>query len=132
MKVTLVLCPPLTRVCAGDGVVGHSMGGDIVLALQGVWVLGDGGQSLRRNLYDLKVVKTWIGLRLIALGTENLESAQEKVFIPVYFLFFFFHSRIVRAAHPRDKERLEADGSSEHIEINKKQRTVLKSLNSFC
>ena len=89
MKVTLVLCPPLTRVCAGDGVVGHGVGGDIVLALQRVWVLRDGGQSLRRNLNDLKVVKTWIGLNLITLGTENLESAEGKNFVSVNFLFFF-------------------------------------------
>ena len=77
MKVTLVLlCTPLTRVCARDGVMGYSVGGDIVLALQRVRVLGDGGQCLW-SINDLKVVETWVGLNLIALGAKNLESARK-------------------------------------------------------
>ena len=57
--------------------MGHGVGGDIVLALQRVRVLRDGGKSLW-SVNDLKVVETWVALNLIALGTENLESAQKK------------------------------------------------------
>ena len=78
MKVTLVLlCTPLTRVCARDSVMGYSVGRDIVLALQRVRVLGDGGQRLR-SINDLKVIETRVALNLITLGTENLESAPKK------------------------------------------------------
>ena len=69
----------LTRVSAGDGVVGHGVGGDIVLALQRIWVIGDGGKSLGRIIGDHKVVTTLVTLRLLALRTKNLKSDEENI-----------------------------------------------------
>ena len=56
--------------------MGHSVGGDIVLALQGVRVLGDGGQGLARSIDDLKVVNTLVTLSLLTLWAKNLESGE--------------------------------------------------------
>ena len=77
----------LTRVSAGDGVVGHGVGGDIVLALQRIWVIGNRGKSLGRIIGDHKVVTTLVTLRLLALGAKNLESYEENILSMVIFVF---------------------------------------------
>ena len=77
----------LTRVSAGDGVVGHGVGGDIVLALQRIRVIGDGGKSLGRIIGDHKVVTTLVTLRLLALGTKNLKSDEENILSIASFVF---------------------------------------------
>ena len=59
--------------------MGHCVGGNIVLALQGVWVLGDGGQGLARSIDDLKVVNTLVTLRLLTLWAKNLKSGNDKL-----------------------------------------------------
>ena len=56
--------------------MGHRVGGDIVLALQGVRVLGDGGQGLGRSIDDLKVIYTLVTLHLLTLRAKNLESGK--------------------------------------------------------
>ena len=103
--------------------MGHRVGGDIVLALQGVRVLGDGGQGLGRSVDDLKVINTLVTLNLLTLWAKNLESGKYSF---VGNVIFFLRSRIVRAADARHKQRLEADGSSENVEVHKEQWTVLQ------
>lgn len=77
----------LTRVSAGDGVVGHGVGGDIVLALQRIRVIGNRGKRLGRIIGDHKVVTTLVTLRLLALGTKNLKSDEENILSIASFVF---------------------------------------------
>ena len=67
--------------------MGHGVGGDIVLALQRIRVIGDRGKSLGRIIGDHKVVTTLVTLRLLALGAKNLESYEENILSMVIFVF---------------------------------------------
>ena len=56
--------------------MGHRVGGDIVLALQGVRVLSQAGQRQRRRVDDLEV--TLAALTTLAIRAEHLEPGQEE------------------------------------------------------